>query len=458
MLSQVKRRLLYPILSENRFITPSVVRFSSKKGSNKPSASGKEEKVDSEIPKDIQDQKLLTKKPKSKTSDEYSEVFDAVLQAAFSQKDQASKKTPQEPFVSRQIIKPEGELNEEIFNRKVLPKKLKFKDAEEYPDIFDAVLKPTKEQKNRISRAKPGNLNLRMAKAANNVAGMAGEKKEEVLGDIMDKLNTVFPGMENHVKGKRKLGRDKRNTSKENLNKFSKDNELENLVGLAVAQKGPSQQKPKRGEAGDKEGAGVIEGAEDEDFDAILDLAFSGKNFSSPSRVEGARQPRFVGQEFSTIDQLLKSQQPLGLFTSKLSDSSTLSMWAKFEETQLQRCTSFEPLNWFDQCIAWTNEGKLWHFPIDNEQGMEKEAEVDFTEHIFLDHHIEPWCPKEGPIKYFMELVLVGLSKNPYLTVQEKKETLDWYRDYFKKNQSLLEEINAFGSPENTSDEEVKMS
>lgn len=90
--------------------------------------------------------------------------------------------------------------------------------------------------------------------------------------------------------------------------------------------------------------------------------------------------------------------------------------------------------------------------------GMDKEAEVDFTEHIFLDHHAASWCPKEGPIKYFMELVLVGLSKNAFLTVQEKKETIDWYRDYFIKHKSLLEEINAFGSPQNPIDVEGKMS
>ena len=89
---------------------------------------------------------------------------------------------------------------------------------------------------------------------------------------------------------------------------------------------------------------------------------------------------------------------------------------------------------------------------------MDEEAEVDFTEHIFLDHHIESWCPVDGPIRSFMELVLVGLSKNPYLTVQEKIETIEWYHRYFTKHRAILEEINAFGSANNPIPVEGKFS
>jgi hypothetical protein len=28
------------------------------------------------------------------------------------------------------------------------------------------------------------------------------------------------------------------------------------------------------------------------------------------------------------------------------------------------------PLNGFEEAIQYTNEGKLWNFPIDNEQGL----------------------------------------------------------------------------------------
>ncbi|XP_034245180.1 uncharacterized protein LOC117647520 [Thrips palmi] len=407
MLSQVKRRLLHPVFLENAFLSPSVARFSSKKG-------------------------------------------------------------PKEPFVSAQVSKSdrkngEEDVLEEFFNRNLLPKKPRNKTSDEYSEVFDAVLDATfgkKTRKQVSSKAKPGQLNIQMAKAAHSVADLAGSKKTEVLGDIMDKLNSVFPGMDNHTKGKRQpSGKFKNQGPQRFATSFSDEDNVEDIVGMAVAQKGP-RQRPKSEEGFSKRdrknAVGEDTAVAADECDAV-NMAFSGGGFNMLSS-DVKVQPRFIGQRFTTVDQLLKSQKPLGIFTSNLSESSSLTLWKKFEEARLQGCTRFDPLNWFDQCIVWTEEGKLWHFPIDNEQGMDKEAEVDFSEHIFLDHHAEPWCPKEGPIKYFMELVLVGLSKNPYLTVQEKIETIDWYREYFMKNKPLLEEINVFGSSENPIDVEGKIS
>lgn len=71
-----------------------------------------------------------------------------------------------------------------------------------------------------------------------------------------------------------------------------------------------------------------------------------------------------------------------------------------------------------------------------------------FTEHIFLEKHLEPWCPARGPLRHFMELVCVGLSKNPWLTVEAKKEHIDWFRKYFDDKKQLLQEVGAFeGAP-----------
>ena len=74
---------------------------------------------------------------------------------------------------------------------------------------------------------------------------------------------------------------------------------------------------------------------------------------------------------------------------------------------------------------------------------MEEEAQVGFHEHVFLDLHLEPWCPKRGPVRHFMELVTVGLSMNPYLTVAKKKEHIFWFRDFFKAQHSILVETGA---------------
>lgn len=36
-----------------------------------------------------------------------------------------------------------------------------------------------------------------------------------------------------------------------------------------------------------------------------------------------------------------------------------------------------------------------------------------------------------GPVRHFMELVVTGLSKNPYYTAEEKKDVVAWYKNYF---------------------------
>lgn len=39
------------------------------------------------------------------------------------------------------------------------------------------------------------------------------------------------------------------------------------------------------------------------------------------------------------------------------------------EAEESKRLMSLPPNNAFDEMIRWTEEGKLWTFPIDNEQG-----------------------------------------------------------------------------------------
>ena len=71
------------------------------------------------------------------------------------------------------------------------------------------------------------------------------------------------------------------------------------------------------------------------------------------------------------------------------------------------------------------------------------ERDVPFEEHVFLDEHLEPWCPKAGPVRDFMELVILGLSQNPFMTVEYKRRTINWYKDYFESKQPLLENLGA---------------
>ncbi|KAH9628373.1 hypothetical protein HF086_015903 [Spodoptera exigua] len=85
--------------------------------------------------------------------------------------------------------------------------------------------------------------------------------------------------------------------------------------------------------------------------------------------------------------------------------------------------------------------------------GLEEEQNVHFSEHIFLDAHLEGWCPKKGPIRHFMELVCVGLSKNAFYTVQEKKDHIMWYKEYFESKKDLLTEVGAWDQAAKTNAE-----
>ena len=58
--------------------------------------------------------------------------------------------------------------------------------------------------------------------------------------------------------------------------------------------------------------------------------------------------------------------------------------------------------------------------------------DTPFYEHVLLDNLLEGF-PDKGPIRQFMELVIMGLSHNPYITVERKHETVEFYRNFFEE-------------------------
>ena len=66
-------------------------------------------------------------------------------------------------------------------------------------------------------------------------------------------------------------------------------------------------------------------------------------------------------------------KMPLGLFKNAqfTPESSTVKLftWNMLEERELRLVSSQVPNNGFEQMIRWTEQGKLWKFPINNEQG-----------------------------------------------------------------------------------------
>ncbi|XP_030602938.1 small ribosomal subunit protein mS31 [Archocentrus centrarchus] len=124
--------------------------------------------------------------------------------------------------------------------------------------------------------------------------------------------------------------------------------------------------------------------------------------------------------------------------------AAQLTLWDMDFANQLSLATSQMPRNRFEEMIQWTKEGKLWQYPVNNEAGLEEEAKVPFHEHIFLEKHLEEGFPHEGPVRHFMELVVAGLSRNPYLTVQQKKEHIYWFKDYFHQKEEVLKEADVY--------------
>ncbi|XP_012578597.1 PREDICTED: 28S ribosomal protein S31, mitochondrial [Condylura cristata] len=121
-----------------------------------------------------------------------------------------------------------------------------------------------------------------------------------------------------------------------------------------------------------------------------------------------------------------------------LETETTPSLWDVEFAKQLAAINEQPFQNGFEEMIQWTKEGKLWQFPINNEAGFDDDGS-EFHEHIFLDKYLVDF-PKQGPIRHFMELVTCGLSKNPYLSVKQKIEHIEWFKNYFNEKQDILKE------------------
>ncbi|XP_035193611.1 28S ribosomal protein S31, mitochondrial [Oxyura jamaicensis] len=153
---------------------------------------------------------------------------------------------------------------------------------------------------------------------------------------------------------------------------------------------------------------------------------------------------RFSSHSFDSRRSLREGKR-LNIFTkappeteSALKTVSSPTIWDLEFAKEIAAVTDQPPRNGFEEMIQWTKEGILWEFPIDNEAGMDDDAE--FHEHIFLEKHLKGF-PKEGPIRHFMELVICGLSKNPYLSVKQKIEHIEWFQKYFEEKEELVQEM-----------------
>ncbi|XP_076654978.1 mitochondrial ribosomal protein S31 [Halictus rubicundus] len=148
-----------------------------------------------------------------------------------------------------------------------------------------------------------------------------------------------------------------------------------------------------------------------------------------------------VGEEKRNEEDMNKYYKIFGETNATPSKTAELETWNLCEKKYMKMITTHYPENAFQEMAQWTEEGKMWNFPIDNEQGMDEEHSIHFSEHVFLERHLAGWCPTKGPIRHFMELVCIGMSKNPYMTVQEKYDTIMWYKEFFADKNDLLKKL-----------------
>ena len=67
------------------------------------------------------------------------------------------------------------------------------------------------------------------------------------------------------------------------------------------------------------------------------------------------------------------------------------------------------------------------------------EADVPFYDHVLLERHLQDF-PPNPLIRQFMELVCVGLGRNPYWTAEQKLEHIQWFRSFFNEKLNVFNE------------------
>lgn len=302
--------------------------------------------------------------------------------------------------------------------------------------------------KSDIDIARPGSLNKKRREAKNeekanknifkavkDVASMLGEDQQQQTQTESELLAKLL-GQEHKMTAEKAANGETVNAAGKSKTKESDLSLSELIVGMKIDRNSRETQNTRS--------------------DYVRRTLAAAKNFQQQPRREGLvdrqlqstqkreqKRPKREAETYTGSVNLFGAE-PLGIFKepNELKDTpDKLKTWSHLQRYELQLQVTHPPSNYYEKIALWTEQGKVWRFPIDNEQDWQaEEIDVDFSEHIFLEQHLENWCPNKGPIRHFMELVCVGLSKNPYLTAREKKEHILWYRDYFESKRELLKE------------------
>lgn len=301
---------------------------------------------------------------------------------------------------------------------------------------IDVALQPKKKNESRSTAHLPYEKKLIIA--AEDVANTIGGDKTKTTSDLLQKvLESRMEVLKEQQLNNSKLRKNKK--LQQPPKSKGQDSEKKSIIQTLLDEyKKQSITKDKQSV---EKKQSLVESKQPPDENSITRQLLNSIDQSSESDIQRFRARTDVkiwtGQPSKIFEQLVISK----------TDTPELKTWAALEQRELKTLTIYPPANIFQEMILWTEQGKLWKFPIDNEQGMEEEHNVHFAEHVFMERHLKEWCPTSGPIRHFMELVCTGLSKNPYLTVQEKIDHIMWYKDYFASKEGLLKELGAIKDP-----------
>ena len=81
---------------------------------------------------------------------------------------------------------------------------------------------------------------------------------------------------------------------------------------------------------------------------------------------------------------LFEAEKPMGIFQDvvseeqKIESSTILKTWQAISEREMRILKTQSPRNLIEDMAGMTDKGILWHFPIDNEQGINEDEVYDY--------------------------------------------------------------------------------
>ncbi|MES1901903.1 MAG: Mitochondrial 28S ribosomal protein S31 [Paramarteilia canceri] len=157
--------------------------------------------------------------------------------------------------------------------------------------------------------------------------------------------------------------------------------------------------------------------------------------------------------DMSLNSKIVKSQI-LDIFSPKIHGSIPEDSKTEFESTldeYLQFDNKMMASSGLKNLAKKTRESQLRKLPISSQEDhplAKEEENITFTEHIMISRKFWSWAKdnldpeftifSNSNVKNFMDLILLSLSNNPYISLKEKWWYLEYFIKYFKENKNLF--------------------